>query len=475
MTSCDAQVLADLAGQLDDRHDRRAGALGDGHRVADVVGVAVGERRSRRRSTSSARGRGLRVAGQERVDEHGLAVVLEREGGVAQEADVHASRSPRVVVSRLEQLAGELEPDGDADEHAQARLLGDQRAHRAQALVGIVGARRRAICASWASPNQPPAASASLRTRCRPGAAWVTISWAWAKRSESPSAATAASTCSAVNAGRASARRAYGRRSRARASSAPDQHADQRPGERRRSRSPRSPRAACSSSTTAMTAVPSRSPSCSSPRRAREEVGHRPGARASPSAAPLPPKRAGSCRPPTAQRDAAHPAERRRARARRAGRGAARAASRRSPIASTARQLVPDVRVDERRRRDAPPVAVERPGDRDVAGGDDRQQQEAEQRQERRAAIVAYGPPVGSPRMPGISLVRSAGRGASARFGRFGCAARTTVPSRSIFGARLRSRVAAVRALGDVRADLGPAVLADDEQVGRPGHGCIRF
>ncbi len=42
-----------------------------------------------------------------------------------------------------------------------------------------------AICASWASPNQPPSASASSRTRCRPGAAWVTISWAWTKRSGS--------------------------------------------------------------------------------------------------------------------------------------------------------------------------------------------------------------------------------------------------------------------------------------------------
>ena len=35
-----------------------------------------------------------------------------------------------------------------------------------------------ATCASWASPNQPPSSSASLRTRCRLGAAWVTTSWA---------------------------------------------------------------------------------------------------------------------------------------------------------------------------------------------------------------------------------------------------------------------------------------------------------
>src|SRR5512132_1457333 len=34
---------------------------------------------------------------------------------------------------------------------------------------------------------------------------------------------------------------------------------------------------------------------------------------------------------------------------------------------------------------------------------------------------------------------------------------------------------AAVRALGDVRADLVAAVLADDEQVGRLGHGSDRF
>src|SRR4051812_792742 len=56
-----------------------------------------------------------------------------------------------------------------------------------------------APCPAWASPNQPPACSASSRMRWRPGAACVTISWAWANRSGSvESAATAASTSSAV-------------------------------------------------------------------------------------------------------------------------------------------------------------------------------------------------------------------------------------------------------------------------------------
>ena len=73
-------VLADLAGELDDRHDRRAGALGDGDRVADVVGVAVGQQDRVGGDLVGGRG-GLRVAGQERVDQDGRAVVLEREGG----------------------------------------------------------------------------------------------------------------------------------------------------------------------------------------------------------------------------------------------------------------------------------------------------------------------------------------------------------------------------------------------------------
>ena len=55
-------------------------------------------------ATSSAVGRGLRVAGQERVDEHGLAVVLQREGRVTEEADVHQRSSP-VSLDRMSSWA----------------------------------------------------------------------------------------------------------------------------------------------------------------------------------------------------------------------------------------------------------------------------------------------------------------------------------------------------------------------------------
>ena len=123
--------LRDLAGELDDRDDRRAGALGDRDGVAEVVAVAVREEDRVGGDVVGAGGR-LRVAGQERVDEHVLPSCSRAEGGVAQEADVHAGlqSSLFVVIS-----SGQLQPDGDADEHAQARLLGQQRAH------GAAGAR----------------------------------------------------------------------------------------------------------------------------------------------------------------------------------------------------------------------------------------------------------------------------------------------------------------------------------------------
>ena len=125
----------ELVGQLDDRHDRRARALGDVHGVADVVGVSVGEEDRVGGDLVGARSR-LRVAGEERIDEHGLAVVLQRERGVAQELDLHLRRLLCIVVD-IEQLACQLEPHRDAHEHAQARLLGDQDAERRLALRAV--------------------------------------------------------------------------------------------------------------------------------------------------------------------------------------------------------------------------------------------------------------------------------------------------------------------------------------------------
>ena len=81
------------------------------------------------------------------------------------------------------ELLGQLEADGDADQHPEPRLLGHECAQRAPGARAIVAAARPAR--RWLrgpAPNQPPSDSASASTRWRPGAAWVTISWAWPKR-----------------------------------------------------------------------------------------------------------------------------------------------------------------------------------------------------------------------------------------------------------------------------------------------------
>ena len=79
------QPLADLV--VGD--DRRAGALGDGDGVADVVAVAVRDQDEVGRHLVRL-GRRRRVAGQERVDEQVLAVALDQQAGMAQPA--HAGR-----------------------------------------------------------------------------------------------------------------------------------------------------------------------------------------------------------------------------------------------------------------------------------------------------------------------------------------------------------------------------------------------
>ena len=69
----------------------------------------------------------------------GLAVVLQREGGMPEKADVH---SIGLLGRRgVRELLGQLEADGDADEHAQARLLGHERAHGQRALLGLAHLR----------------------------------------------------------------------------------------------------------------------------------------------------------------------------------------------------------------------------------------------------------------------------------------------------------------------------------------------
>ena len=69
--------------------DRGAAAVGDLDRVADVVLVAVGQGDVGRGQTRGGDPGGLRerVAGDERIHEHGVGAVGDREGGVSEEGD----------------------------------------------------------------------------------------------------------------------------------------------------------------------------------------------------------------------------------------------------------------------------------------------------------------------------------------------------------------------------------------------------
>src|SRR4029453_16226281 len=188
-------LLADLARDLGDRDDRRAGALGDRDGVAEVVAVAVGEQ-DRVGGDLVGRGGRLRVAGQERIDEHGRAVVLKREGRVTEEADVHQRSSP-VSLVRMSSWASSRPTATPTSIPRRVSSATSVRIIRSRS-SGSSSDAAWLSCASWAPLNQPPSARASLRTCWSPGAAWVTISWAWAKRSGSARAATAASTSSAL-------------------------------------------------------------------------------------------------------------------------------------------------------------------------------------------------------------------------------------------------------------------------------------
>ena len=94
--------------------------------------------------------------------------------------------------------AGQLEADGDADEHPQPGLLGEQRLDRPQpGLPSLSFVASRTAC-SWAASNQPPSAIAAASTRCSEGAARITTSWASRNRVGSVSSAIAASSSASV-------------------------------------------------------------------------------------------------------------------------------------------------------------------------------------------------------------------------------------------------------------------------------------
>ena len=146
-----AEVARDLARELAIASDRRAGALGDGDGVAEVVDVAVRQqdrvgadaRRPRRRPSGCPSGRGRRGRSCPRR----VSSPRRRGPGSGCSPFRWSSSSGLVEPERGSQLACQLEAHGDADQHAQARLLGDQDAERAQALLGILArAPRFAIC-----------------------------------------------------------------------------------------------------------------------------------------------------------------------------------------------------------------------------------------------------------------------------------------------------------------------------------------
>ena len=145
--------------------DGRAGALGDVDRVADVVGVAVGEEDVRRVDVAGLLRR-LRVPGEERVDEHAHVPLLDQEARVAQEGDLRHLQVPsRCRISSWASSSPTATPTSipsPASSSTSARTAASRSA-------GSSIAAARPSSASWAEPNQPPSASAAFRTRWRPG------------------------------------------------------------------------------------------------------------------------------------------------------------------------------------------------------------------------------------------------------------------------------------------------------------------
>ena len=193
------------------------------------------------------------VAGQERVDQQAGVALGQLEAGVAQEADVHVSvSSSSWSCGRLRRSSSRASSQPTATPTSipirvsSASSVGcavTRRPRRARHAPG-------APVTSWASPNQPPACSASARIALQLRRARAT------RRSASREALgvaralrTAASSCSSVNTAR-DTRRARAREERQRQA---EQRARPRRRRRRRPRSPRSTASGSSSSTAAIT------------------------------------------------------------------------------------------------------------------------------------------------------------------------------------------------------------------------------
>ena len=197
-TTCSTPLALDLGRELDDREHRRAGALGDGHRVAQVVAVPVreqdhvgGQLVGASRPPSGCRSATGRRARRPRRRRGG------RRNGPATGRWLPSSCPPC-------RSAG-----GRASKPTAAPII---IVTRISSAISVCTACRRssmsalpaALAPAHDGPNRTSAASLSaiLRMRCSVGALTATTRWASSSCSGSVSAWTAASTSASVYARR---------------------------------------------------------------------------------------------------------------------------------------------------------------------------------------------------------------------------------------------------------------------------------
>ena len=123
---------------------------------------------------------------------------VEREGRVAEVADLHQVSFGSSSGVRRDSSRASSKPTAAPTSMPRRASSAIIRRTAARALLGVLQGGELRDLRPGAAPKQPPSSSAWSRIRCRPGAAWATTSCAWRSRSGSVSAATAASTSSAV-------------------------------------------------------------------------------------------------------------------------------------------------------------------------------------------------------------------------------------------------------------------------------------